>query len=166
MEKRNPNAKCNICFKEVYRRPSQLKNNVYCSQVCYGLGTRKEKPCVVCGKEILASKHSKTCSKVCFESYLKSSDRNFSIGRKPGTSTKWGTRSFRKRILEERGNCCEVCGYDKTPVLTIHHIVERYLGGDDSNTNLLVLCRNCHGEVHTGILNKTSESLVIVIFIQ
>ena len=42
--------------------------------------------------------------------------------------------------------------------MTIHHIVERYLGGDDSNANLLVLCRNCHGEVHTGILNKTSES--------
>lgn len=158
---RKPNTKCCVCETPIYRRPSNLKKTngkAYCGQDCYGISCRKTKPCVVCGNEILASKHSKTCSKECFDSYLKSSSRNFSTGRKPGLSVKWGTRSFRKRILEERRNCCEVCGYDKIPVLTIHHIVERYLGGDDSNSNLLVLCRNCHSEVHTGSLNKTSES--------
>ena len=108
--------------------------------------------------EILASKHSKTCSTKCFEISLKSINRTFCIGRKPGLSTKWGTRSFRKRVLEERGNCCEICGYNKIPVLTIHHIVERHIGGNDADSNLLVLCRNCHSEIHTGILNKTSES--------
>ena len=103
MEKRHPNTKCGICSKEIYRRPSELKNNgnVYCSQNCYGLAIRKEKPCVVCGKLIMATFNKATCSKACQIVNDNRPDRRHSLGRQKKIQTSYGTRSFRKYFLEK-----------------------------------------------------------------
>jgi len=53
-------------------------------------------------------------------------------------------KEFRKKLIEERGGRCEVCGWDGSwPwVLTVHHI-----DGNPENRdpqNLMVLCSKCH----------------------
>ena len=58
--KRNPNTKCSICGKEIYRRPKEIESGqVFCSVKCAGIGCRKEKPCTVCKKLILSSLNKK-----------------------------------------------------------------------------------------------------------
>ena len=158
---RKPNIECCVCNKPIYKRPSQIEKaegKVYCSMKCYGLTCRRPKSCVACGKEILASKCAKTCSKECYRKTLQASDRKFSKGRKQiAGNAKYGSRSFRRRILKERGSVCQLCGYNISAVLTLHHVVERCKGGDDSDSNILVLCRNCHGEVHLGLPEHKAE---------
>jgi len=68
--KRNPNTKCAICSKEIYRRPVEIKRGkVFCSVICAGIRCRKEKPCLVCGKLILAGLNKGTCSRACSNKY-------------------------------------------------------------------------------------------------
>jgi 5-methylcytosine-specific restriction endonuclease McrA len=156
MTNRKPNTTCSSCENPIYRRPGNLAisgGKAYCSKECYGKSCHKPTPCIICSTPVLASRNCKTCSKECFKKSLLDLNRNFSKGRPPKSLSKYGTKSFRIRIIEERGPCCEVCGYDKIPVLNIHHIIERSKGGSDLPSNLMILCANCHGEVHTGILD-------------
>jgi len=154
--KRNPNTTCTTCGKSIYKRPSNIaaaNGKAFCSQSCYGVSCRKENPCIICSAPILASHHKKTCSKECFNKLLHSPDRTFSKGKRKLYSTpKFRSRSLRTLMFSLRGSKCQVCGYDKEPVLTIHHVIERSKGGSDEPENLMVLCRNCHGEIHTGLL--------------
>ena len=44
--------------------------------------------------------------------------------------------AIRKRVIDLRGNSCTRCGYNKYPILEIHHIVEKSKGGTDDINNL------------------------------
>lgn len=150
---RTPNVNCDICSKPIYRRPSNLKKskgNAYCSQYCFGKACQKPIPCVICNTLILRSLNKKTCSKECQKINDKRVNRRHSLGRKRVASTKYGTRSFRVKFIEHRGTCCELCDYNVTEMLVIHHIVERSKGGSDDYDNLLLVCSNCHQEIHKG----------------
>lgn len=57
---------------------------------------------------------------------------------------------MRVTLIDERGPCCEQCGYDNINVLNVHHIVERRNGGSDDRSNLKLLCPNCHMTHHYG----------------
>ena len=46
---------------------------------------------------------------------------------------------------------CEACQRDKAD--SVHHIKYRSLGGDNSISNLMALCRNCHYQAHNGKLS-------------
>jgi hypothetical protein len=52
---------------------------------------------------------------------------------------------------------CFVCGDDDFTNLELHHKTPRYLGGLDTRTNLIFLCKKCHGELHTTI-RKTKRN--------
>jgi hypothetical protein len=55
------------------------------------------------------------------------------------------TAARRKRLVEERGSACEICGVPGTEMkLEVHHRVAVLRGGDDAESNLLVLCFACH----------------------
>lgn len=153
MSERKPNSQCSVCQKAIYRRPRDLanaKSGVYCGRECYGKASRQEIPCVVCGKPILAGLHKKTCSQECATTHLSNPNRLHSKGRRPGKSRRTSTRTFRARLLATRGNKCQLCGYDRHNILNIHHIIERCNGGTDDESNLLLICPNCHTEVHKG----------------
>lgn len=54
-------------------------------------------------------------------------------------------------IKQETGFRCAWCG----EYLTIrHHIIEFSLGGPNSEDNLILLCPNCHDNVHSGKISQ------------
>jgi len=64
--------------------------------------------------------------------------RSSALG-KNGSTSKW--RKLRQVVLNRDG-CCQRCGTEDN--LTVDHIVPRTLGGDDSLSNMEVLCGKCN----------------------
>lgn len=142
---RRPNIICTVCSKPVYRRPVEIKRGegkAYCSQRCYGLACRKEVPCVICGKPILAGANAKTCSRSCAN--IHRVGIKYKINR---PKDKFKTYQGQKlRLLEERGNKCERCGYNKQEILQVHHKDRNH--NNNETGNLELICPNCHFEEH------------------
>jgi len=144
-QKRNPNTTCLICSKPIYKRPVEIKRNkgrVFCSMPCYGVSCRKEKPCVICGKPILAGANRKTCSRSCANKHRAGIKYKMNQPRNKVKSQ----RMLKLRLLQARGKACERCGYSKYEILQVHH-----KDRDRSNNelgNLELICPNCHYERH------------------
>ncbi len=140
---RKPNTKCKICDISIYKRPKELASgNVYCSKACYGRSCRKEFPCLVCGKLLLAGTHKKTCSKEC------SNKSRVGLKYKRKTENK---RNFSERVFEEYGKICMVCGYIN--FVDAHHIIKQRLGGEHTVENGIPLCPNHHEEAEYGMIS-------------
>ena len=143
--KRNPNTKCLVCNKAIYKRPLEIKRNqgrVFCSMSCYGISCRKEGPCVVCGKMILAGLNKRTCSRGCANTHR--AGIKYKIGR-PRDKVR-SQQALKTRLLEDRGKSCERCNYGKYQILQVHH-----KNRDRKNNglkNLELVCPNCHAEEH------------------
>lgn len=61
----------------------------------------------------------------------------------------WNVREY---VLYRDGHTCQHCkGKAKDPVLEVHHLLSRQIGGDRPD-NLLTLCGNCHAKVTKGTL--------------
>ena len=149
---RNPNTTCDQCQKPIYKRPWELEkySNKFCSQKCYGLFSRETFPCPVCGKEIMRSENKKTCSRAC-------SNKNrtgIKYGQGQSKDKYQKAEAIRRWLVEDRGSKCEVCEYPHTEALHAHHIKRRSEGGDNTLDNLLLLCPNCHYEVHHQLSTK------------
>jgi predicted nucleic acid-binding Zn ribbon protein len=141
--KRNPNSTCLVCSKAIYRRPVELKRGrVFCSQFCRGLSDRKESPCVVCQKPIMAHLNKRTCSRACAN--IHRTGIRYKIGR-PRDKVRT-QHALKIRLLAERGGDCERCGYNRTEVLEVHHR-DRDREHNDLQ-NLELICPNCHAEEH------------------
>lgn len=52
-----------------------------------------------------------------------------------------------REILERDSWRCQKCGCSKN--LEVHHMRRRSAVGDDAETNLITLCRECHQLLHT-----------------
>jgi hypothetical protein len=142
---RKPNTNCIICGKSIYKRPGQIKSNlrrVFCGNACFGISCRKEKPCTVCGKLILASLNKKTCSRAC--SNIQREGIKYHIGS-PKDKVK-SQQALKVRLLKERGNTCERCNYNKYEILQVHH--KNRKRNDNNLENLELICPNCHYEEH------------------
>jgi len=140
---RRPNTKCKVCGKDIYKRPAQIKRGrIFCSLKCYGVDNRKEKPCVVCGKLIMAQFNKISCSRKCANIYR--TGIKYKLNQ-PRNKVK-ALRSLKLRLLKERGGRCERCGYNKTEIIQVHHR-DRNNKNDDLG-NLELLCPNCHNEEH------------------
>ena len=55
---------------------------------------------------------------------------------------------------------CAACGDDDPDHLEHHHLVPRSLGGGDEESNLITLCRSCHGRAHAVDWNNDLRSLI------
>lgn len=142
---RRPNAKCQVCGKAIYRRPGELKENkgrAFCSSACFGKISRKEVPCVVCGKAILAGQNKKTCSRACANAHR--AGMKYEHNRPHDKVKRY--QLLKGRLLELRGIKCERCNYSKAEILQIHH---KNRNRDDNRlSNLELICPNCHYEEH------------------
>lgn len=59
----------------------------------------------------------------------------------------WNVREY---VLWRDGHVCQYChGKSKDPVLNVHHLESRKIGGDSPN-NLITLCETCHKAYHRG----------------
>jgi len=52
----------------------------------------------------------------------------------------------RQKLFNSRGEKCELCG--TTVLLEIHHIKEVIKGGDSKDDNCLIVCEDCHKDIH------------------
>lgn len=59
----------------------------------------------------------------------------------------WNVREY---VLHRDGHTCQYCkGKSKDPILEVHHIVSRQIGGNRPD-NLITLCSTCHEKVSKG----------------
>jgi hypothetical protein len=59
-----------------------------------------------------------------------------------------GFCNVREYVLARDGHICQWCkGKSKDPILNVHHIESRQIGGD-SPDNLITLCETCHDLIH------------------
>jgi len=56
-------------------------------------------------------------------------------------------RQLCQEVLRRDGWRCQMCG--KQTNLQVHHMETRGRLGSDAKHNLITLCCNCHGKVHT-----------------
>jgi hypothetical protein len=66
------------------------------------------------------------------------------------------TFAQKRRIKEEAGFKCAIPNCNTTSPLDLHHIIHSEDGGDESDDNLICLCRNCHGRYHEGLIPRIS----------
>lgn len=143
--KRKPNTHCFVCKKATYKRPGEIKENkgrVFCSMACFGISCRKEVPCIICGKSILAGLHRKTCSRTCSNKNREGTKYKINSPKNKVKSQ----QALKLRLLEARGRKCERCDYDKYEILHIHH--KNRNRNNNSIDNLELICPNCHYEEH------------------
>lgn len=143
--RRKPNTSCGVCNKAIYRRPSLLEKSggrAFCGQVCYGIACRKESPCLICGKPILASFNKKTCSRGCANKHRTGIQYKINRPRDKVVSE----RALKTRLIRERGKVCQRCGYGKFEILQVHHKDRNH--ENNSLDNLEFICPNCHCEEH------------------
>jgi hypothetical protein len=144
-ENRNPNTQCSICKKPIYKRPSQIAINngkVYCGPTCYGIACRREKPCIVCGKLMLARLNKKTCSRGCSNRLRTGIQYKQNQPRSKVKSYKL----LKIRLVKLRGPVCQRCGYSKVEILQVHHKNRDHTNNELENLELI--CPNCHFEEH------------------
>jgi 5-methylcytosine-specific restriction endonuclease McrA len=55
-------------------------------------------------------------------------------------------RELRMQVLQRDGWRCQRCGSSNN--LEVHHMRPRSRQGDDTETNLITLCANCHRICH------------------
>ncbi len=134
-----------VCGELVYRRPIEIEKNkgkVYCSSTCYGIASRKETPCIICGTPIPARAHKKTCSRACANKNR--AGIKYKIGRPRDNAQ--AIRAIKLRIIKERGGKCERCKYGREEILHVHHKDRNTKNNDPGNLELI--CPNCHYEEH------------------
>jgi hypothetical protein len=115
-----------------------------------------EKLCVIC-ETLLAGKQSKFCSARCKHSFTNNKHQNYQSQQRRG-------RQRRQLLIQQKGDCCERCGYKSNQAaLAFHHLnpatksfpVDLRSCSNTSWQTLLeeaqkcmLLCLNCHAEIH------------------
>ncbi|MDO8659132.1 MAG: HNH endonuclease signature motif containing protein [Candidatus Parcubacteria bacterium] len=142
---RKSNTICLICKKKIYRRPFEIENrgeNVFCSAKCFGFHSRKEIPCLMCGKMLVAGLNKKTCSRTCANKNR--AGIKYKIGRPNDKAQIF--RALKVKLLKMRGKKCERCDYHKYEILQVHHKDKNR--NHNELYNLELICPNCHYEEH------------------
>ncbi len=73
------------------------------------------------------------------------------------------TQSIRRTVLERDGYSCQRCNTDVTPNdqrgpnFQLHHLIPFSAGGPDHPENLVVLCNDCHTDVHQKMRSIVGE---------
>lgn len=171
---------CSYCGKEnIKRKPSELRNNVYCSRDCANKAQSKflknntdlkfskgiKIICEYCSKKFYVkpyrAKKARFCSRECSHEHRR--NRPFASnppdmrGEKNPNFRNWSaTPSVRKNAKRKLGAHCAICDFDI--VVHVHHIIPSSIGGSNDISNLIVLCPNHHEMSDRGLI--TPEDLI------
>ncbi len=161
---------CKYCGKEFLVETKELNRGygLFCSKLCF-YNYRKSIPklapkhncqCAYCNKSFYRTrsgqKNSRSGLQFCSRQCKDLAQRIGGIQAIQPNHYGNGEYSYRQLALDHLPHKCANCNYDKhIQVLVVHHI-----DGDRTNnnlSNLKILCRNCHYEVHLldENLNKT-----------
>ena len=136
---------CGKTFKARSSKRSDTGRQKFCSQKCnwsYSKTEHPSKECERCGKKFffypsrLKHGNPRYCSQSCAGNIRTSENERF---RRLQTS-EWD--KIRSAIIDRDGGKCARCGTSE--LLTVHHIVKWAISKDDSQSNLITLCRSCH----------------------
>lgn len=166
---------CAYCGKEgIRRKPSQLRNAVYCSRECsnraqseaLALHPELRDPgirltCQYCGQPFYAKPYradkAKYCSMACSHAYRFNKPFVKNSQDMRGTNNP-NFRDARNRVtarlngLGHFGKKCMVCGFDA--VVQVHHITPYREGGKNTVDNVIVLCPNHHAMADLNLITR------------
>ena len=57
------------------------------------------------------------------------------------------------KILKRLNVGCSICGWNEASC-DVHHIIPRKQGGTNDNSNLTILCPNCHRKAHENLITE------------
>ena len=121
----------------------------------FNKGKGKTHICKNCGKEFnhKETSYNMFCSCKCHTEYKKNKlIESWKNGEYKG-SPEYITGTIKKYLLEKNNYKCELCGFEGYNVLTKNTILQiHHIDGDSSNnseSNLQVLCPNCHAMTDT-----------------
>jgi hypothetical protein len=157
-------VRCNKCLKEI---DSTYGSGKYCSRSCANSRVLskelKEKlskkliekhakkriirNCLTCSKEITSTekRNKKYCNSSCADK-RKMLDKN----RRSSVTTIWSMSSrTRCKLLQRMGKGCCRCGWNEAPC-DLHHINGKKIPNPNADSNLTLLCPNCHRLFHSG----------------
>ncbi len=140
---------CRECKKEFRVSPSRILTAQYCSTECADAHrndgrkmAKLKRVCPQCGKTFKIYQCHKDRRKYCsYECKNNAMSYSTPIDRHFYTRTFW--RKLRQVVLERDGYTCQKCGIDNK-ILHVHHKQKRFLGGSDTEENLISLCNSCH----------------------
>lgn len=121
---------------------ARLARPRYCSRACRSQAVRIARICQTCGEgfEVLRSALSgrtnargKFCCRRCYEQHLCRTERV------SGRGSRW--RVHRREAIR-KAPFCALCG--RLRKLEVHHIIPFRLTHDNTQTNLIPLCKSCH----------------------
>lgn len=166
---KNPNY-CLHCGEVIQIRDkekvAETRQKKFCNSTCAGFANSKNLPrrakqgrCATCETSI-TTRH-KYCSSDC---------RRLGRGPRPGSGSYTHIATWRqkakRRAVEYKGGSCQVCGYNRSMrAMSFHHVnpLEKDFGisasiraWDKIQAELdkcVLLCANCHAEVHDGLLD-------------
>jgi|SRR3989344_2687379 len=149
-----PLVNCRVCSGLFYAKPYHLKKGwgKYCSKKCNNEGQRNGRmfPCHTCKqgtyrtpKDQSKSKSGRFfCNKSCQTLW-----RNSIYVRERHPNWKGGTATYRDILLQTKVvPMCKRCKSEDMRVMTAHHKDRNRI--NNSPSNLIWLCRNCHYLVH------------------
>jgi len=151
---------CDSCGKKFKRKRSQIKLAVkhYCSISCAEKGRIKGKmvECFNCKKLVYKSLKDLNLSK-SGNYFCGRNCSNIWIGKQQRTENNpnWaGGKSSYKVLLKRTGikQVCFLCGEENLKMLAVHHLDKNRK--NNSTSNLVWLCHNCHFLVHHYELEK------------
>jgi len=132
---RRVEVECDVCGTPVERRPSNVRENVYCSDPCLSDGLSEMK----LGEKNPNFKHGYRKNPVAWV-------------RNALSDIRWRERSAEVRELADK---CSLCG-DSVDRLEVHHIIPVVAGGTNEDYNLMPLCPSCHSCAE-GVANEYSD---------
>lgn len=142
---------CHKCGKRFLKKPSQVAYCAlnFCSASCQHAArkTGKTISCFLCGKKVYKEKRHLSsqklfCSKTCSVRW-----HNVEFVASKHGNWKGGQFAYR-RILDRSGKYkfCTLCNVIDKRFLIVHHVDHNR--GNNSVSNLIWLCNNCHFLVH------------------
>lgn len=134
---------CRHCGKRFGTPPSSQQK--YCSRICLSDAKSTTRTCATCRskfrvpRSVLSDRTNSSarfCSRPCYERHLCRTPRI------RGRGSRWKT--IRREALRRTPFCAMCCSGQH---LQVHHIIPFRLTRDNSQTNLIPLCRACHKRV-------------------